>query len=386
MTLGAAESSAAPFHFKGNPMTKMNGLGARFEAFKLAAANELLPAMTDYVIPAIQDYVLPALEKLAGAIGGAISLIGDLASGAMTAFGEFKTAVGSAIDWVIDKLTEFMALLDRVIEKAKNIGKAVAEALSFDGTSSANTFTEDFGMGGSESNNSNAFGGAGGAAGGQMLGAAIVNGAVLGAMNSLNENRAALAAVFDGITQIARETLQINSPSRVFEEIGGNIGQGMAQGIAASNAMVAAAVQSMGSGAVNATNGMVGDILGGLDTLLAGSQKGGAALAWVNTLIGASQEIKKGTFGFASMARVLAQGAALVKGINGARGGRSVARVGGSPAAATAAAPAQQNVQTLNFTLQNDTLGIGANLVRQIAAQLNEAQRNGSTLIRATVS
>ena len=46
----------------------------------------------------------------------------------------------------------------------------------------------------------------------------------------------------------------------------------------------------------------------------------------------------------------------------------------------------QQNVQTLNFTLTNDSFGIGQNLVRQIAAQLNEAQRNGSTLVRATVS
>jgi hypothetical protein len=364
---------------------EVNALKESIEVFTLKLADNLLPVLVDHVMPAIRDLVIPALERLGGVIKVVVKTIVFLYDEAKKAFEGLKNFTVNSIDAVIAKINLFQDKLQSIVDKAKEVGSAVANAFSFDGKSSMSTFQEDFGMGGAPGNNM--MGGAGGAAGGQMLGAAIVNGAVMGAVNSLNENRAALAAVFEGITQVARDTLGINSPSKVFEQIGSNIGQGLAQGIASANAMVATSVNQMGAGAVTATNGMVSDVLSGLNTLLAGSQKGGAALAWINTLIGASQEIKKGTFGFASMARVLAQGAALVRGINGARGGRGSAAAGSrGPTAAATAAPPQQNVQTLNFTLQNDTFGIGQNLVRQIAAQLNEAQRNGSTLIRATVS
>jgi hypothetical protein len=204
----------------------------------------------------------------------------------------------------------------------------------------------------------------------------------MGAVNAMNEKREAFAEVFNQLPQIARETLGINSPSTVFAEIGQFVGEGLANGIAGAQGIVGQAVSAMGSEAVTASDGMVSDILGGMDTLLAGSKKGGAALAWVNTLIGASQELKKGTFGFASMARVIAQGAALVKGISGGGGGRG--RGSASAPTAAAAAPAQQNAQTFNLTVQNDPFGIGANFARQIAQQLNEASRNG-TNIRASV-
>lgn len=362
---------------------KMNELTASFEVLKMKLANDLMPVLVNNVLPAIEDYVIPALETLGGAIAGAAELIVLFAQGTKEAFDGFKAAVGSAVDWVIARFEAFLAMLDRVVQKAKDVGTAVADALKFDATSSANTFQEDFGMGGAATNNGNGFGGAGGAAGGQMLGAAIVNGAVFGAVNSLNENREALVAVFEGITQIARDTLGINSPSKVFEEIGTFLGQGMAQGIAASNGMVASAVSAMGAGAVSATDSMVSDILAGMNTLFAGSQKAGAALAWVNTLIGASQELKKGTFGFASMATVFAKGAALVSAIKGGGSGGRGRAGGGATASAPAAAPAQQATQNLGITFVNDPFGIGERTARAIATRVNEAQRNG---IRLNVS
>ncbi len=373
---------------------KMNELTASFEILKMKLANDLMPVLVNSVLPAIEDYVIPAIELLGGAIAGAVELIVIFATKASEAFTAFREVVGGAIDWVMGKVQAFLDMLNAVIGKAKEVGAAVRDALGAPGN--------DFGAGGdpamqrpaeagwmgSQFGEGHITGGGavGGAMGGQMMGAAVVNGAFLGALNAMNEKKEAFAAVFQELPRIARETLGIQSPSTVFAEIGGFVGEGLANGIAASQGMVGAAVAAMGSGAVAASDGMVSDILGGLDTLFAGSQKAGAALAWVNTLIGASQEIKKGTFGFASMAKVIAQGATLVKGINGAKkGGGGGAGVGGGGSAA-AAAPPQQNVQTLNFTLQNDSFGIGQNLVRQIAAQLNEAQRNGSTLIRATVS
>jgi len=67
----------------------------------------------------------------------------------------------------------------------------------------------------------------------------------------------------------------------------------------------------------------------------------------------------------------------LIAGIAGASprggGGRSAGAAGGGGGAA---AP-QQPTQTLNFTLTNDPFGIGENLIRQIATQMNEASRNG---------
>jgi hypothetical protein len=367
----------------------MNDLGKRFEVMKLNLADKLLPAFNDYVIPLIEDYVIPAIEKLGGAFAGAIELIGEIGKIAISAFADFKTAIGGALDWVIGKFDAFMAKLDAIIGKAREVGQAVAGALGMDGSATAATsagiktdaqarLQNDMGPAGFYTNRSSP--GIGGTMGGQMMGAAIVNGAVLGAVNSLNENRAALQAVFEGITQVARETLGINSPSTVFAEIGGFVSEGLANGIKESQGMVDAAVSQMGSSAVRSTDVMVNDVLSGLDTLLAGSQKAGAALAWVNTLIGASQEIKKGTFGFASMAKVLAQGAALVKGINGAKGGRSSAAAGSGSSAAAAAPAQQQPVQNLGFTFISDPFGIGERVARDMALKVNQAQRNGMRL------
>lgn len=89
-------------------------------------------------------------------------------------------------------------------------------------------------------------------------------------------------------------------------------------------------------------------------------------------------------------AGVLASGLNMVRAIKGVNSsGGSVASSGGggsSAASAPAQAPAQQNVQTLNFSVVNDPFGISDRVVRQIVGAINESQRNGSNLIRATVS
>lgn len=80
---------------------------------------------------------------------------------------------------------------------------------------------------------------------------------------------------------------------------------------------------------------------------------------------------------------------ALIQSINSQQfggGSSGAASAGGGAAGATTAAPPQQNVQTLNFSVQNDPFGISDRVIRQIVGSINEAQRNGSTLIRATVT
>ena len=369
---------------------KMNELTASFEVLKMKLANDLMPVLVNNVLPAIEDYVIPAIETLGGAVAGAAELIVIFAQKAGEAFTAFKEAVGGAVDWVMEKVNAFLTLLDTVVTKAKEVGRAVAEAFKPGSLDSPENFGEGagwmtgaFGEGHISGGTAGGYGVAGGTMGGQMLGAGIVNGAFMGAMNAMNEKKEAFAALFAQIPQIARDTLGIHSPSTVFAEVGNNIGLGLAQGIEASNGMVAAAVGAMGAGAVSATNGMVSDILGGLDTLFAGSQKAGAALALVNTFIGASQEIKKGTFGFAAAAKVIAQGMGFVKAIRGAKGGAAGGGGAASASGASAAAPAQQATQNLGITFINDPFGIGERTARAIAVRVNEAQRNG---IRLNVS
>jgi hypothetical protein len=110
-----------------------------------------------------------------------------------------------------------------------------------------------------------------------------------------------------------------------------------------------------------------------------------AAAALVDTYQGAAAELKKGTFGFAAAAAVIAKGfgfIAAIKGVSDSGGGTASASSGGRGGAT---APAQQNTQTLNFTIQNDRFGFGENIVRQIVTQLNEASRNGSS-VRGTMA
>lgn len=92
---------------------------------------------------------------------------------------------------------------------------------------------------------------------------------------------------------------------------------------------------------------------------------------------------------FAAAAGVLAAGmgaVSAIKGMSKSSGAASAGAAGGAATAAAAPSQQQQNVQTLNFSVTNDPFGISDRLVRQIVGSINEAQRNGSTLINARVT
>ncbi|CAB4157207.1 NAD-dependent DNA ligase, adenylation [uncultured Caudovirales phage] len=182
---------------------------------------------------------------------------------------------------------------------------------------------------------------------------------------------------------MTQEQLQMESYTRQQEILRSALDQRMITQQEYQTLMEAASAQHFKAMADGSANGAT-QILGALGTLFEGNKKVGAGIALVNTMMGASVELQKGTFGIASAIRVIAQGMGFVRAIKSASSS-GASSVGTGATSAAAAAP-QQNVQTLNFTLTNDSFGIGQNLIRQIAAQLNESQRNGSTLIRATVS
>jgi hypothetical protein len=119
----------------------------------------------------------------------------------------------------------------------------------------------------------------------------------------------------------------------------------------------------------------------------------GAAEALVNAYRSASQTLADPSLPFfakfAAAASVLAQGIGFVTAIKGVnKSGGAVASTGGASAAASApqAQAAPQATQTLNFSVTSDPFGFSDRLVRQIVGAINQSQRDGSTLIRATVS
>lgn len=125
--------------------------------------------------------------------------------------------------------------------------------------------------------------------------------------------------------------------------------------------------------------GQILDAVGqGNERIMRVSKAFNAGMAWIDTLAGAARELRKGTFGFATAAAVIAKGVGFVNAIQStsSRGGGLGSISGGGGASGTQ--PQQQApTTTFQFTLQNDPMGFGEQFARQMIEQLNEAQRNG---------
>jgi hypothetical protein len=129
---------------------------------------------------------------------------------------------------------------------------------------------------------------------------------------------------------------------------------------------------------------MASAMQGGNEEMLKISKAFGAAQALISAWQGAAEALKLPfPSNMAAFAKVLSTGLGAVNAIKGAKKGgtTSGAGAGGGAGAATGATP----VQTMNFNITNDPFGFGERIARQMASQLNEAQRNGSS-IRATVN
>lgn len=414
---------------------KIKALGEQFEATKVKIGTTLLPFLNDTFLPFLANTVIPgigdviemaiglgkaftdlpgpvqtAVELIAVAIGvggpimmaiGALStalaalFAGPaaplvLAAAAIVALSALWPAFGTAAhDAFVILGGSVVGAIKLIFELIKAVGLAEqaivdlfvlgvdnrrdpANAGRVAGDTEAGAFNTG-NMGGTGGSNSS------------DTGANIANGTINGFVATMDARAPEITAAMERMAATARAAVGVQSPSTVFAEIGQCIGQGLAQGIASTSGIVNAAVGAMGQGAVGSSNAMVSSILGSLDTLFAGSQKAGAALALVNMFVGMSQEIRKGTFGFASMLKVAAQGMTIVKGIKGAKSGGG-AGVGSSGGGGAAAAAPQQAVQTMNFHVSNDPFGFGERMIRQIATQMNEASRNGMNIRASVVS
>lgn len=201
-------------------------------------------------------------EFISGAIESLKTAFSDLWTQSLEVWEGIKSAIGGAIDYLIGKWNEFTGLLTGAVDKAKAAGQAIADALNIGGDGvvrgpgSGGPTRADVATGALDAGGG---GGAGGALGGQMMGASIVNGIVLGAVQSLNDKRQALADIMSGVLQVMKDTAQINSPSKVTEGYGRNLAEGLAQGITQGKDIVGQAAKGLTDTAAGAMKG-IGDL------------------------------------------------------------------------------------------------------------------------------
>lgn len=363
---------------------KLDEVQKGFQGLKVAIANELLPVFVNTLLPAMNEKVIPTLQSVIESVGGVIEwfsmlpgpvqeaaaaigialgaggpillgigLVSNALSALIAATGpvglfiaaaslsfaawqtwgdDIKAAVGSGIDYISEKFNAFLEILETVKAKAIEIKNAIRDALLPQSQSSGGVFQGGFGA---EPDLGQGFG----------MGKNIADGMISGIGNTISEREGELRDYIDRVPQIARDQLGIESPSRVFQEIGNYVGDGFALGISDSASKVAAAVGQMSDGATDAMYSGVDDMLGAMQTLFQGNAKIGAALAWVSTLIGAAKELEKGVFGLKTAAMIIAKGAAFVSAIKSAKPGTSAG--GGGSVSAAGDAPAQMPIEVM---------------------------------------
>lgn len=221
-----------------------------------------------------------------------------------------------------------------------------------------------------------------------LIGQQMIQGLLDGIMLKWEELKAKIYELGGMLPQWMREVLDIQSPSRVFHEIGSFIGEGLANGISDAQGMVAQATQTLGDAAVTSTQGAVSGILGAMQQLFQGSKPLAAAIALINTWQGMTEALKLPfPKNLIAAAQTLATGMSAVKNIKSTTpsGGGAASSAGGvssagSAGASAASSAAQTPTTTFQFTLTNDPFGFGENFARQFIDQLNATQRNGGQI------
>lgn len=398
---------------------QLDVLSGQWEKLRADLAEKIIPLMVETLIPAIQDKVIPALASFVEKIGEVITWFQDLpgpvqealalvatalgvggpvmlALGALTgalkaallATGpiglfiaaaalavaawqkwgdDIKAAVGAAIDWITEKFDAFMAKIQAIIDKAKAVKTAISDALTLGGSGGLDPESPVGRAGGPMGSSLRGGGGQADASGGS--GGDIINGVVGGMEAGVEENEERIRGVYRRLDAIAREELEIQSPSKVFDRIGRHIGEGMAGGIESTVGLSQRAMEQHKNAttktALEATDG----ILGAMGKLFDNSKPIAMAQAIINTYQGITEALKLPfPKNLAAAATVAAEGFAAVKGIQstnksgggGGSGGAAAAGGGGQGASPRIVLNVQPNergdVPMETFTSLIDTI------------------------------
>lgn len=328
---------------------KMDDLTRSFQAVKTKIGAELLPLFVDRLIPAIQDRVIPKLIEFGDAIGGVIDWFDNLAAPVQEAIGIVAGAlgVGGPLLLAVSAVSKAFALL---------LGTGPIGAFILAATAAAFAWAKwgddiKAGIGGAVDWIKAKFEAfleymRGLPAMLVEIGANMIQGILDGINAKWEELKAKILELGTLLPQWLRDMLDIQSPSRVFAEIGGYIGQGLAQGIAESQALVEQAVSTLGGAAVKGSETTAQGVLANMQTMFEGNKKLSAGIALANSWLAFTEVLKDPALVGRPFARIAAAGAALtaglkaVKSINAAKpGGSGGGGSSGGSAAAAQAAP-----------------------------------------------
>lgn len=407
---------------------QMKVLTAGFEGLKVKLVSELLPVFVDKLLPVLIDTVIPALGSMAEKVGDLINWFTDLpapiqeavgvistafavggpllvgiglvftalsklvapigpiglfiaaaslATAAWAAWGDdIKAGVGASINWLSEKFNGLLTILQSIIDKSVAVAEAIAKAL---GAGKQAEIYGNIGLTPEASGPNSTMSNTGMVAVGDNLAGGLVGG--LGA--GLANRQAEIDGYLNGITESAKTAYDTHSPSKVFEQIGIWIGEGLSNGISSTSGLVTGAVDAMAEGAKGVTTSMVGDILGSLGTLFKGSKAFALGQAVISMWQGAAEALKLPfPQNLVAFAKTAATGMTAVRNIQSAQPGSSSGGAGAaSGAVGGAAAPAaQQSAGTyMNFQFTGGWASQEA-MGRFMVDSINEAVKNGATI------
>jgi hypothetical protein len=362
-------------------------IGGWIESF-----NGLSPAVQDVVLAVTAAFglggpVVLAIGVAVKALAGMLLYLGPagLIAGAVVAgiaawhvWGDDVTAIVETINGKLDTLVTKALEAIGLGERASNIKTGAAQGQVMGGG----------GIGGMLLGTAGAIRGALSPPDGAAMGADVADGFVNGfqgqMINRIPDIDSA-ARIAEEVTRLATET---NSPSRVFHRLGTYLGDGLANGITESTALVGAAAASMGQVAVDNVKTSTGAILNNMATMFQGSKKISAGIALANSWLAFTEVLKDPSFVGRPFARIAAAGAALASGLNAVRNIKSAQPGGtsgggsGSAGGGASAAPSEGPLQ-----VSLNTFGAG-DFIRaadfgMILDRLNsEAGDRGYTILR----
>lgn len=347
----------------------------------------LLPVMVDFM-QTLQERVIPAVTELAGRVGEWITWFGELPGPVQEAAGVIAAALGvggpvlvaiglvsralgalvaatgpvglfiaaAALLWTAWQRwgDDIMALVASVAEWFEVKFNEIIEFLA--------SLPERF----------------------YEFGAAIVQG-LLDGINAVWENlRERILELGELLPEWLRERLGIASPSRVMHEIGMQVGQGLANGIADAQGMIAAAMQTA-TAPIEMTAGQVASsVIDSMSQMFDNSKPLAIAQALINTWLGITEALKLPfPQSLAAAASVAAQGFAAVRGIRSTNKSGTSGGGGGSGSSSGSdrtRAPERAERAPVSLTLIGERGFTRAQIV-QMAEALNDSGDDGQRLI-----
>jgi hypothetical protein len=205
---------------------------------------------------------------------------------AAAAWQSIQDAIAGAIDYVQAKWDAFTASLQTALEKAKEVGQAIKDALGLgedlsDGIHDGITpdsFQEDFDFTGGGSGSSGSTG--------RAIGQALADGIADGFAAGMDARAGDIAATAEIPAQITRDQMGVQSPSRVFRAIGQFLSEGLGLGIRDGLPQVAGAMDEVGKTLTDGTTSLRsgveelrGTFKGLFRDIVTGSASGKEALA-----------------------------------------------------------------------------------------------------------